>query len=300
MRRHRLSLLIAALVGACIAVALAACGSRRAPSAPPRPASSAAGPIFPGLSAGPTPGPAFASAARSAPEPGRDAAAAARFARIGLPVYCGAGRRREVALTFDDGPGTYTSQAQRLLRGAGITATFFLIGRNVIQRPGLAAADARLGEVGDHTLTHPVLTALRPPAIATEMSAGLTDVHRATGAPVLLFRPPYGAVNDAVRTEAHRLDVPTIVWNVDSRDSLGAGTAAVVHNAEAGLKPGAIILMHENTPGTRAGLPLILRAVRRDRLRPVTVAQLLADDPPSLAQLRAGYSGCLAAERHRR
>lgn len=301
MRRQQTPILIAVLLGAGMALAPVGCGSGPAPSTQPRSVPSLPAPLIPSIAVpgGATGHRARASAAPSVPASGREGAAAARFARLGLPVFCGSRRRRDIALTFDDGPGSYTARAQRLLRRTHITATFFLIGRNASQRPALAAGDARLGEVGDHTLTHPLLTALRPAAITAEMGAGLNAVRRATGAPVRLFRPPYGAINRAVRAEARRLDVPTIAWSVDSRDSLGAPTAAVVRNAEAGLRPGAIILMHENTSGTRTGLPLILRAVRRKRLHPVTVARMLADDPPSIAQLRAGYGGCAPAK-HRR
>src|SRR4051812_39513378 len=78
------------------------------------------------------PGPATAAAAttpkaRAAaaiPGPEAQAAALKRFARIGKPIYCGAGKRRLVALTFDDGPGPYTPIVLRQLREAGAHATF--------------------------------------------------------------------------------------------------------------------------------------------------------------------------------
>jgi hypothetical protein len=52
--------------------------------------------------------------------------------------------------------------------------------------------------------------------------------------------------------------------------------------------------MHENRGQTiRALRYLILPALRRLRLRPVSLETLLAVDPPSTALLRGGYNGCL-------
>jgi peptidoglycan/xylan/chitin deacetylase (PgdA/CDA1 family) len=83
-----------------------------------------------------------------------------------------------------------------------------------------------------------------------------------------------------------------ILWTVDSADSLGADYAGIARNVIAGLHPGAIILMHENRGQTiRAMLP-IFAALARRHLRTESVPQLLAEDPPSVAQLRAGGSGC--------
>lgn len=50
--------------------------------------------------------------------------------------------------------------------------------------------------------------------------------------------------------------------------------------------------MHENHGQTIRALPLIFKALRRRHLRAVSVPLLLTDDPPSLAQLAAGWSGC--------
>src|SRR5919201_4010673 len=66
------------------------------------------------------------------PEPAtvRVDAVLARLARAGTLVYCGGRRRREVALTFDDGPGPYTALALRILRSDDARATFCDVGRN--------------------------------------------------------------------------------------------------------------------------------------------------------------------------
>ncbi len=44
-------------------------------------------------------------------------------------VARGGGRRREIALTFDDGPGPYTPGVLIALNRLNVKATFFLVGR---------------------------------------------------------------------------------------------------------------------------------------------------------------------------
>ena len=84
-----------------------------------------------------------------------------------------------------------------------------------------------------------------------------------------------------------------ILWNVDSRDSLGdTNYLGIERNVLAGLRPGSIILMHENHGQTIRALPTIFAALARRRLRAVTVPELMSADPPSLAQLRHGPTGC--------
>jgi len=53
------------------------------------------------------------------------------------------------------------------------------------------------------------------------------------------------------------------------------------------------VLMHENRGQTIRALKFyILPALRKRHITLVTVPQLLALDPPSASQLRAGRSGC--------
>ncbi len=83
-----------------------------------------------------------------------------------------------------------------------------------------------------------------------------------------------------------------MLWSVDSADSRGANFAQIERNVIGGLRAGAIILMHENHGQTVRALLSIFAALHRDHLRAVSVPRLLADDPPSAAQLRAGGAGC--------
>jgi hypothetical protein len=109
---------------------------------------------------------------------------------------------------------------------------------------------------------------------------------------VFLFRPPYGGRNASVDSIARAHGLLQILWSVDSRDSLGADYAQIESNVISGMRPGAIVLMHENHGQTVRALFNVFAALKRKHLRAVGVPQLLTDDPPSAAQLRAGRQGC--------
>jgi peptidoglycan/xylan/chitin deacetylase (PgdA/CDA1 family) len=83
-----------------------------------------------------------------------------------------------------------------------------------------------------------------------------------------------------------------VIWDVDSADSAGADKYGIAANVIRALRPGAIVLMHENRGQTIQALHRILPALRRRHLRAVPVSELLERDPPSERQLRAGRQGC--------
>jgi peptidoglycan/xylan/chitin deacetylase (PgdA/CDA1 family) len=223
---------------------------------------------------------------------GTDQAQLNRLLAQKRPIYCGAPTGNLVALTFDDGPGPYTPNTLAKLRGAGAHASFFLVGRELSRGADLPRQEAQLASLGDHTWTHPQLTRL-PVSQATDQVVRTKDaVTQASGAQVRLFRPPYGAFNPQITNIANGLGMVEILWSVDSRDSEGANFQQIANNVKDGLKPGAIILMHENRGQTLRALPQILDELKRRNLRAVSLSELLSQDPPSTAQLNDGARGC--------
>ncbi len=220
-------------------------------------------------------------------------AAVARLARYGLPVYCAGPKGNAVAFTFDDGPGPYTHYAVRKLTEAHERATFFVVGRSIDNFPQWIPREMKLAAIGDHSYTHPVLTQMSPAEATSQLSRTIDRIRTDSGGlRVGLFRPPYGARSVTIDGIAKSLHLLEIVWNVDSADSLGANYAGIINNVEAGLHPGSIILMHENRGQTIRALTTLLPELHRRHIRSLTVPELLAEDPPSLAQLKAGPSGC--------
>jgi peptidoglycan/xylan/chitin deacetylase (PgdA/CDA1 family) len=217
-----------------------------------------------------------------------------RLAREGHRLYCGGGKGRYVALTFDDGPGPYTERyALRILRQAELRATFFIVGRNIAHWPTTLKRELAFGALGDHTWTHPYLPALSPKALKSELASTQTEIQRVTGQRVRLFRPPYGARNAAVDHQAQALGMLEVLWSIDSRDSLGANWLGIAKNVIANLHSGSIVLMHENRGQTIRALKFkIIPALKRRHYKTVSLPELMALDPPSQKQLRTPYGGC--------
>lgn len=220
-----------------------------------------------------------------------------RLLVLGLPIYCGGRHGHAVAFTFDDGPGVYTHYALRKLRQADERATFFVVGRSIEAWPGWLRRETRVAALGDHTMTHQDLVAMAPLHAYREIARAQQLIQRDSGARVELFRPPYGVQDRTVKEIVRRLGMLDIMWSVDSADSRGANYAGIIRNVERGLRPGAIIELHENRGQTIRALTTLLPALRRRHLRSVSVVQLLASDPPSVAQLRRGEGACGAPTR---
>jgi peptidoglycan/xylan/chitin deacetylase (PgdA/CDA1 family) len=128
--------------------------------------------------------------------------------------------------------------------------------------------------------------------VDAQLAQAKQRIERQTGQAVYLFRPPYGARNRTVDRTAKALGMLEILWSVDSRDSLGANWMGIIASVEHGLRPGAIILMHENRGQTIRALTTLLPYLHAHHLRSVSLPELFASDPPSVAQVHRGAAGC--------
>ena len=76
-------------------------------------------------------------------------------------VRSGGSKGKELALTFDDGPGPYTQQLVATLNRLHVNATFFAIGEEEHYFSAGTTLELRSGDVvGDHTETHPMMASL--------------------------------------------------------------------------------------------------------------------------------------------
>ncbi len=236
----------------------------------------------------------LASGSRVGPEPYRrphvplqweQRRAVAHALQQGTPVYCGGGRSNAVALTFDDGPGPFSAELLNVLRDEGAHATFFLVGNRLRDWPQAARAETLLGVLGNHSWSHAHLTALPRWLVWLELARTQASMSAELGWKPRLFRAPYelhDAMTDGVARSFGLLEV---FWSVDSGDDVRhATTRSVTRKVLRGLRPGAIVLMHEIHPWTIRALPAILHAIRARGLRAVSVPELLALDPPAAHQ----------------
>jgi peptidoglycan/xylan/chitin deacetylase (PgdA/CDA1 family) len=114
-------------------------------------------------------------------------------------------RAKEVCLTFDDGPGETASSAgpgprtlqlARFLEERGISATFFVVGRFVMEHPEIMHEVSKLGHIiGNHTYDHTNLRGMSGDDAADQIIATerlLNEIPRIEKQIVKPFRPPQG------------------------------------------------------------------------------------------------------------
>ena len=199
-------------------------------------------------------------------------------------VRQGGTQGREVALTFDDGPGPYTPGVLDVLERRHAVGTFFAIGRMERYFGASTARQIRDGDaVGDHTENHRDLARLTRHELREELFEPIARVELLGGARSHLFRPPYGSFNALTMRELHALHLLMVLWSVDTGDYLHPGVATIVARALEGARPGAILLLHDgggDRSQTVAALPAIIERLRARGFHLVTVPRLLLDDPP--------------------
>ena len=100
---------------------------------------------------------------------------------------------KQIALTFDDGPGKYTQELLDGLRERGVKASFFLMGSKVEKRPELVKTMHEDGHlVGCHTWSHINFLKCTEDEIADEIARTNDLIESITGERPQFLRPPYG------------------------------------------------------------------------------------------------------------
>ncbi|HLW60542.1 MAG TPA: polysaccharide deacetylase family protein [bacterium] len=186
--------------------------------------------------------------------------------------------RREIALTFDDGPSPVaTPLLLAILRRFGAHATFFVIGDRAVTYPYLIAQMAAEGhEVGNHTVHHPNLATVGDATMRQELGAA-SDVVRVLAGRPLWFRPPGGDYTAAVADAAAADGMGLAMWTANSGDWALPPPKILAARVLARAESGAVILLHNGTLDTVRALPEILRELQRRGYALVTVSQLAGD-----------------------
>jgi peptidoglycan/xylan/chitin deacetylase (PgdA/CDA1 family) len=186
-----------------------------------------------------------------------------------------------IALTFDDGPYPVdTPVLLATLRAAHVQATFFLIGRDAEQYPGLVRAIAADGnEIANHTETHPNLDELDPAAVTAELSADVATLTRLVPQrdPMYAreFRPPHGRFTPETLVAAQQAGYDTILWTDDPGDWRNVSRDVLAdHIARYATSP-EIVLLHNGRPETVALLPDMIQRFRNAGYTFLTVSELL-------------------------
>ena len=166
-----------------------------------------------------------------------------------------------VALTFDDGVDpVITPQILDILALHNAKATFFLIGDRAAQHPTLVRRIATEGHtIGNHSMHHrptfPLQSTRQITAEIAECNALLASI---IGTKPTLFRPPFGVTNPMISKAVRRSKIRAIGWSIRSYDTMRHPSAQTLERITRRLRPGDIILLHDNLPQAPALLEQLL------------------------------------------
>lgn len=195
--------------------------------------------------------------------------------------YHGPSFKKQVALTFDDGPDkNFTIQVLDILKKEQVPATFFVVGYRSKNHPDVLKRIDQEGHIiGNHSYNHPQFTKISLSQVDKQISQTNHYIHQAIQKTPLLVRPPYGSINDKVTKHLGKKGYKVIQWSVDTVDWKGPTSQQIVHTVKRDTKPGGIILQHsaggEQLQQSVDALPEIIRYFKSQGYEFVTVDQLL-------------------------
>ncbi len=199
-------------------------------------------------------------------------------AALGLKLREEAAGSDEVFLTFDDGPHPRgTPAVLEILREAAMSATFFLAGEQVVERPALVAEIVAAGHrVELHCHRHRNQLRLTPRSLLEDAERARAAIEEAGGQPLRDYRPPYGIFSGSgLRAIRHRGWRP-VLWSQWGRDWDGSATpGSIARRLTADVAAGDILLLHDadyysardSWVRTVAALPRILAELEARGLR---------------------------------
>lgn len=199
-----------------------------------------------------------------------------------LPIYCVDTTEKKVALSFDAAWGAEDfMRIMDTLDQHNVKVTFFMTGGWVDDNPDCVKELVKRGhDLGNHSQHHYDMTTISK----KEQEQELMDVHNKvkelTGYEMFLFRPPYGAYDNAVIKTAYGLDYYPIQWSVDSLDWKDYGVDSIINtvcNHDA-LGPGAIILCHNGAKYTADALDTLLTNLEQQGYSFVPISELIMRD----------------------
>jgi peptidoglycan/xylan/chitin deacetylase (PgdA/CDA1 family) len=194
-----------------------------------------------------------------------------------------------VWLTVDDGPSADTRAILDLLDARGAKATFFLVGERARQRPDDVREIARRGHgIGNHSASHPSGTfwLLGPKRMRSEIERAQAILRDIAGTAPRWFRAVVGMANPFVSAPLRDLGLARVAWCARGFDAVAADPETVVARIERGLRPGAIVLLHEGAAHGRS-VETIARLL--DRLDALGYRSVLPE------MLEAGETAALSA-----
>jgi peptidoglycan/xylan/chitin deacetylase (PgdA/CDA1 family) len=174
---------------------------------------------------------------------------------------------RQVYLTFDDGPTPeITDFVLECLAEFGAKATFFCIGKNVVDNPSIIQRIQAAGHsIGNHTMNHSNAWKMDYTSYKEDVKE-CEEVFVQQQINSIGFRPPYGRITRKMYLGMNNVILWTVITG-DYNDSLSPEN--ILQSVLPLVKPGAIVVMHDSYkayPRLKVILPAILAYCKEQNL----------------------------------
>lgn len=178
-----------------------------------------------------------------------------------------------VALTFDDGPSSFTEEIIDLLQKYDYNATFFVLGNklNLNYKDILKKSIKNGNEIGVHGYSHRSFTKMRQATMEEEITKTKKYIKNLTGYESTLVRPPYGNITKTIKN--YNLG-PYILWNNDTLDWKLRDSNKISSRLINSIEDKSIILMHDTYLTTFKALEIILPYLKENNYVVTTVSKI--------------------------
>lgn len=166
--------------------------------------------------------------------------------------------KKEIALTFDDGPdAVYTPKLLELLARYDAKATFFIVGAHGEAQPELLRKIHEEGHtLGIHNYVHKTNWFMRPRSVKRQIERTCEIIREATGSRSNYYRPPWGIINVFDFAGIGHLQI--VLWSSMFGDwNKRLGAERLKRKMLKKLRPGEVLLLHDcgQTPGAHHDAP---------------------------------------------
>jgi len=190
--------------------------------------------------------------------------------------------RREVCLSFDDGPDPdLTPRVLELLDRYQCKASFFCIGEKAAAHPEIVKEIARHGHsVENHSYHHRRAFAFFSLSrLKREVEAAQATITRITGRPPVFFRAPAGFRSPLLDPVLATRGLRYVSWTRRGFDAVSCDSRQILRRLTRGLAAGDVLLLHDSAPVVLSVLPALLERMAAQGLRSVSLPAACDEGP---------------------
>lgn len=196
------------------------------------------------------------------------------------PIYNVETQEKKLCITFDMNWGNdHTKEILDILDKYNMKATFFVIGSWISydkENENLIKEISQRGHtIGNHSNSHADFTKISRDKIKNEIDSTDEKIKNITGKDTILFRFPSGAYNDVSLEQVWNNNHIPIQWDVDSVDWKEQGEEIEFNRVIKKVKPGSIILFHNNAKHTPRNLEKIIKKFQGEGYEFIKVEDLI-------------------------